>query len=80
MFRVRVGGRRTPLSDRLRTINKTRARVEHVFASLAQQGGKRVRAMTLARNALAITLQCAAYNARRLVWLVKSGNLSARPA
>lgn len=54
--------------------------MEHVFASLAQQGGKRVRAMTLARNALAITLQCAAYNARRLVWLVKSGNLSARPA
>ena len=35
---------------------------------------------TLARNALAITLQCAAYNARRLVWLVKSAGASARPA
>jgi IS5 family transposase len=66
------------LNQRNRTINKMRARVEHVFASLAQQGGKCVRAMTLARNALAITLQCAAYNARRLVWLVKSGGPSAR--
>jgi len=71
---------KTRLNQRNRTINKTRARVEHVFASLAQQGGKCVRAMTLARNALAITLQCAAYNARRLVWLVKSGSPSARPA
>ena len=68
------------LNQRNRTINKTRARVEHVFASLAQQGGKCVRAMTLARNALAIILQCAAYNARRLVWLVKSGDPSTWPA
>jgi IS5 family transposase len=28
-----------------------------------------VRAVTLARNELAIALKCAAYNARRLVWL-----------
>ena len=68
---------KTRLNQRNMTINKTRARVEHVFASLAQQGGKCVRAMTLARNALAITLQCAAYNARRLVWLVKSSGASA---
>ena len=68
------------LNQRNRTINKTRARVEHVFASLAQQGGKCVRAMTLARNALTITLQCAAYNAHRLVWLVKSGDPSTWPA
>jgi hypothetical protein len=33
--------------------------------------------MTLARNTRAITLQCAAYNARRLVWLVKSTGASA---
>ncbi|NYG35424.1 IS5 family transposase [Sphaerotilus montanus] len=67
------------LKQRNKTINRTRARVEHVFAALSQQGGKCVRAMTLARNALAITLQCAAYNARRLVWLVKSAGASARP-
>jgi IS5 family transposase len=71
---------KTRLKQRNRTINRTRARVEHVFASLHQQGGKCVRAMTLARNALAITLQCAAYNARRLVWLVKSTGACARPA
>lgn len=68
------------LKQRNKTINRTRARVEHVFAALSQQGGKRVRAMTLARNALAITLQCVAYNARRLVWLVKSAGASAQPA
>ena len=50
------------------------------FASLHQQGGKCVRAMTLARNTLAITLQCAAYNARRLVWLVKSSGATALAA
>lgn len=52
------------LKQRNRTINRTRSRVEHVFASLAQQDGKCVRAMTLARNALAITLQCAASRVR----------------
>jgi len=35
--------------------------------------------MTLARNALAIALQCAAYNARRLVRLVIFGDPSAWP-
>lgn len=48
-----------------------RARGEHVFAGLEQLGGKCVRAMTLARNELAILLKCAAYNAKRLVWLVR---------
>ena len=42
--------------------------------------GGNIDLLTLARNALAITLQCAAYNARRLVWLVKSAGASARPA
>jgi transposase, IS5 family len=54
------------LNQRNRTINKTRARVKHVFASLAQQGGKCVRAMTLARNALAIT--CSARRTTRAGW------------
>ncbi|MDP4301546.1 transposase [Leptothrix discophora] len=48
------------LKQRNRTINRLRSRVEHFFASLAQQGGKYVRAMTLSPNALAITLHCAA--------------------
>ncbi len=68
------------LKQRNKKINRTRARVEHVFAALSQQGGKCVRAMTLARNALAITLQCVADNARRLVWLVKSAGASTQPA
>lgn len=62
--------RRHRLDGRNRTINRTRARVEHVFAGLEQLGGKVVRAMTLARNELAITLKCVAYNVKRLVWLV----------
>ncbi len=66
------------LKQRNKTISRTRARVEHVFAALHQQGGKCVRAMSLARNALSITLACVAYNARRLAWLVKSGSLPAR--
>ena len=64
---------RQRLDARNRTINKTRSRVEHVFAGLEQLGGKLVRAMTLARNELAITLKCVAYNAKRLVWLVAQG-------
>jgi transposase, IS5 family len=61
--------RRQRLDARNTAINRIRARGEHVFAGLEQLGGKCVRAMTLARNELAILLKCAAYNARRLVWL-----------
>ncbi|WP_425219160.1 transposase [Ralstonia solanacearum] len=59
----------TRLKARNRAINRTRARVEHVFAGLHQLGGKTVRALTLARNTLAITLKCVVYNVKRLVWL-----------
>ena len=62
--------RRQRLDARNTAINRIRARGEHVFAGLEQLGGKCVRAMTLARNELAILLKCAAYNAKRLVWLV----------
>lgn len=62
--------RRQRLQARNTAINRIRARGEHVFAALEQLGGKCVRAMTLARNELAILLKCAAYNAKRLVWLV----------
>lgn len=61
---------RQRLDARNKTINRSRARVEHVFAGLEQLGGKVVRAMTLARNELAILVKCAAYNAKRLVWLM----------
>ena len=56
------------------------ARSVVMITPLQQQGGKCVRAMNLARNALAITLACSAYNARRLVWLVKSAGAPAQPA
>jgi IS5 family transposase len=54
---------------RNKAINRRRSRVEHVFAQLHHLGGKLVRAVTLARNELAIALKCAAYNVKRLVWL-----------
>lgn len=61
---------RQRLDARNKTINRSRSRVEHVFAGLEQLGRKAVRAMTLARNELAILVKCAAYNAKRLVWLM----------
>jgi len=66
---------RRRLDARNRTISRKRARGEHAWAGLQQLGGKVVRAMTLARNELAITLKCAAYNVKRLVWL--AGNVVA---
>ncbi|NDY93966.1 IS5 family transposase [Ideonella livida] len=80
----RIARRATPgqvhkkrLKQRNAAISRVRSRVEHVFGALRQQGGKWVRAMNLARNTLAITLQCAAYNARRLAWLVSLETKSA---
>ncbi len=61
--------KRQRLDARNTAINRIRARGEHVFAGLQQLGGKVVRATTLARNELAVTLQCVAYNVKRLVWL-----------
>lgn len=67
--RTQVGkGPGAKLKARNRAINRSRARVEHVFAGLHQFGGKPVRALTLARNTLAITLKCVIYNLKRLVW------------
>lgn len=63
-------GKRQRLDARNKAINRIRARGEHVFAGLEQLGGKCVRALTLARNELALLIKCAAYNAKRLVWLV----------
>jgi IS5 family transposase len=69
--RVKPGqDRRQRLQARNKSINRIRTRGEHVFTALEQLGGKVVRAMTLARNELTIALKCAAYNAKRLVWLM----------
>jgi IS5 family transposase len=54
--------RRRRLEVRNTAINRIRARGEHEFAGLEQLGGKCVRAMTLARNELAILVKCTAYN------------------
>lgn len=62
--------KRQRLDARNKTISRVRARGEHVFAGLEQLGGKCVRALTLARNELVILVKCAAYNAKRLVWLM----------
>ena len=43
-----------------------------MFAGLEQLGGKCVRAMTLARNELALRIKCVACNAKRLVWWVRN--------
>lgn len=69
--RARPGqDKRQRLDARNKAINRIRARGEHVFAGLEQLGGKCVRALTLARNELTILIKCAAYNAKRLVWLM----------
>ena len=73
----RKGTAQKPLSDcqkrRNRRIAKTRARVEHVYASLEQMGGKRIRTIGMARATFAMTMMAACYNAKRLVSLHKSG-------
>lgn len=62
--------RRMRLHARNKAINRVRTRGEHGFTGLEQLGGRCVRAVTLARNELAILLRCRAYNAKRLVWRV----------
>lgn len=61
-----------------------RATLEHRFrlslegvqrTRVEQLGGKCVQAMIPARSELAILLKCAAYNAKRLVWLVANDSM-----
>lgn len=59
--------------QRNRRIAKTRARVEHVFASLEQMGGKALRSIGLARATLHLNWKAATYNLRRLCSLVEAG-------
>ena len=58
---------------RNRRIAKTRARVEHVFASLDPMGGKALRSIGLARAMLHLNWKAAAYNLRRLCSLMEVG-------
>jgi len=50
-------------------IAKTRARIEHVFAGLAQMGGKTLRSIGLARARPHLNWKVAAYSLQRLVHL-----------
>ena len=69
----RKGTKDKPISEtqqrRNRRIAKTRARVEHVFAGLAQLGGKALRSIGLPRATLQLNWKVAAYNLQRLVYL-----------
>jgi IS5 family transposase len=73
MFIQRKGSKDKPLSDtqerRNRCIAKTRARVEHVFAGLAQMGQKATPSISPARATLHLNWKAAAYNLRRLCYL-----------
>jgi transposase, IS5 family len=73
----RKAQRNRPLSkcrqERNHRIAKTRARVEHVFASLEHQGGKVLRCIGIARATLQLNWKVACYNLRRLCALKKMG-------
>jgi transposase, IS5 family len=76
----RKGSKDKPLSEaqqrRNRRIASPRARVEHVFAGMAQLGGKMLRSIGLARATLHLNWKAAAYNLRRLCYL-KEAKISA---
>jgi IS5 family transposase len=69
----RKGTKDKPISEtqqrRNHRIAKTRARIEHVFAGLAQLGGKTLRSIGLPRATLQLNWKVAAYNLQRLVYL-----------
>ena len=73
----RKGKRMKPLSEcqqrRNHRIAKTRARVEHVFASIEQMGGKLIRTIGQARANFALTMMAACYNLKPLVYFQKTG-------
>lgn len=76
----RKGQAGKPLSDcqerRNRRIAKTRARVEHIYASLEQMGGKALRSIGLARATLHLNWKAATYNLRRLCTLKAVGPMA----
>jgi len=54
-------------------IAKTRARVEHAFATMEQMGGKLIRTIGWARASFAMTMMAASYNVKRFVYFRKAG-------
>ena len=73
----RKGKRNKPLSEcqqrRNRRIARTRARVEHPFAAIAQMGGKVIRTIGQGRASFAMTMMAACYNLKRLVYFQGAG-------
>lgn len=71
------GNKHKALSSRAKarnkTIAKTRARVEHVFASIQQMGGKFIRTIGRARADFGMTMMARCYNIKRLVSLKTRG-------
>lgn len=58
---------------RNRRIAKNRAKVEHAFAGIRHLGGKFVRTIGQARASAAMVLMAAAYNIKRLAWMLEAG-------
>jgi IS5 family transposase len=54
-------------------IAKVRARVEHVFAAIAQMGGKLIRTIGQARADFGMTMMALCYNIKRLTYLKTAG-------
>lgn len=73
----RKGARNKPLSEcqqrRNQRIARTRARVEHPFAAIAQMGGKLIRTIGQVRANFAMTMMAACYNLKRLVYFQEAG-------
>jgi IS5 family transposase len=73
----RKGNRNKALSEaqqrRNHRIAKSRARVEHPFAAIAQMGGKLIRTIGQARASFGLTMMAACYNLKRLVYFQKAG-------
>lgn len=74
----RKGSKDKPIFDaqqrRNLRIAKTRARIEHVFAAMAQMDGKALRSIGLARATLHLNWKVAAFNLQRLVCLKEAGS------
>ena len=58
---------------RNKRIAKTRARVEYVFDTIEQMGGKLICTIGQARANFAMTMMADCYNLKRLVYLHKAG-------
>jgi IS5 family transposase len=61
------------LEKRNTTIAKKRSRVEHVFGSIEQMGGKCIRVIGQQRANFVMTMMATVYNLKRFVFLQKSG-------